>query len=248
MFCKKCGATIQDDAVFCIKCGAKVDSQEATSKVPIPQEKKIVYCRKCGNAFLEGYRYCPACGDNQKKPSAIIIITAIAAVMIVVLLIITVKPKKIVKQKNGSDSPSTNESLIADLAEAIDLTIPDEGDTPDYMEPIIEDLKMVTGDSFGKEHCSIVCNGNTITMSVWNDGVSSGAVSATTNPEVKVAWDLMATNIQAMNQQAYSLASASGHPEVVIITNVVSETDKESILLSYKNGENVFDVVNDYLK
>ena len=46
MYCKKCGAQINDDAVFCEKCGAKQGSSTSTQHTSSPaqsepQEKKM---------------------------------------------------------------------------------------------------------------------------------------------------------------------------------------------------------------
>ena len=37
MFCEKCGAKLEDDALFCTKCGAKVGAGVANN-----QEKSVV--------------------------------------------------------------------------------------------------------------------------------------------------------------------------------------------------------------
>ena len=38
MYCTKCGAEMQDDAVFCQKCGTKVSASEQTSTETTQQE------------------------------------------------------------------------------------------------------------------------------------------------------------------------------------------------------------------
>ena len=53
MFCKKCGAEINDDAAFCPKCGASVN-EEATSKTQVIEDGEVKYQVK--PKFILGYK------------------------------------------------------------------------------------------------------------------------------------------------------------------------------------------------
>lgn len=51
MYCKSCGAKMDDDAVFCSNCGANKDSIE-----------NFTYCEKCGTKITEDAAFCTECG------------------------------------------------------------------------------------------------------------------------------------------------------------------------------------------
>ena len=53
MFCKKCGAEINDDAEFCPKCGASVNG-ETTSKTQVVEDGEVKYQVK--PKFILGYK------------------------------------------------------------------------------------------------------------------------------------------------------------------------------------------------
>jgi len=58
MYCKNCGAQMDDTAVFCQKCGAS--QQQATGG-----GKATKYCFNCGNLIDERAELCPKCGVRQ---------------------------------------------------------------------------------------------------------------------------------------------------------------------------------------
>ena len=53
MYCRKCGASIQDDANFCPKCGIAVEA------APDDAER---HCWKCGARLQHDAEFCPNCG------------------------------------------------------------------------------------------------------------------------------------------------------------------------------------------
>ena len=53
MYCRKCGASIQEDANFCLKCGVAIEAASADA------EK---CCWKCGARLQHDAEFCPNCG------------------------------------------------------------------------------------------------------------------------------------------------------------------------------------------
>ncbi len=53
MFCKKCGAEIEDGAAFCSKCGTPLEAQK-------------VFCPGCGEEIKDSAQFCPKCGTKVK--------------------------------------------------------------------------------------------------------------------------------------------------------------------------------------
>lgn len=185
--------------------------------------------------------------NKIKQSVGLVLSTACILVLVIVLVLVMIKPEKNTEETSRLVKYETNESLMNELAEAINVTVSDGGEIPEDMSSLAQQLVEIHEASFGKDNCKVICDGKQITISVWKEGVSSGAVLALTNSEVKATWDYMGSNIQQLNQASYELATLEGYTEAAIITDVVSETDKELVLLSYRNGEVVFDIVNDYL-
>ena len=52
MYCRCCGAQMDDDAIFCSKCGTNKDSNE-----------NFAYCEKCGTKISDGDVFCTGCGN-----------------------------------------------------------------------------------------------------------------------------------------------------------------------------------------
>ena len=50
MKCNKCGAEIEDDALYCRECGCKVKTDEK------------LFCRDCGAELIKGSKFCSRCG------------------------------------------------------------------------------------------------------------------------------------------------------------------------------------------
>ena len=59
MKCQKCGAELEEGALFCKDCGAKVEFQ------------KIRFCRDCGAEIVEGSRFCSKCGADLRAIDSI---------------------------------------------------------------------------------------------------------------------------------------------------------------------------------
>ena len=60
MYCKECGAKLDDDAVFCMNCGVKILDT---------QNKKI--CPNCGDAIVDDAFYCMKCGTKLDSTAEI---------------------------------------------------------------------------------------------------------------------------------------------------------------------------------
>lgn len=102
MYCKECGAKLDDDAVFCMNCGVKIlDTQN--KKICPNCEAAIVddafFCMKCGTkldstAEIETYNLTNSQKEKTVKSNKeeidpdLIAIIKVIAVFVVILLII----------------------------------------------------------------------------------------------------------------------------------------------------------------
>ena len=119
MFCAKCGAKIEDDAVFCSKCGARqgVAAQEET---PVQAPVAAPAANPTGNAELNT----PAQPDNieapkKKKKTGLLIgliiggaVLGVLAVLAVIIMLIVVATSCSGKPENNTE-PGTTASAIA---------------------------------------------------------------------------------------------------------------------------------------
>ena len=60
MYCKECGAKLDDDAVFCMNCGVKILDT---------QNKKT--CPNCGAAIVDDAFFCMKCGTKLDSTAEI---------------------------------------------------------------------------------------------------------------------------------------------------------------------------------
>lgn len=58
MYCKNCGAELNENQAVCLKCGVTVGKGEK-------------YCANCGNEVLLESEFCTSCGATLKKRSAL---------------------------------------------------------------------------------------------------------------------------------------------------------------------------------
>ena len=57
MYCKNCGAPLNDNQAICVKCGVAVGNGDA-------------YCPNCGQPVNPGAEFCTSCGVSLKKGKA----------------------------------------------------------------------------------------------------------------------------------------------------------------------------------
>ena len=91
MYCRKCGASIQDDANFCPKCGVAIEAATADAErhcwkcgarlqhdaeyipncgVTVPQWDDT-HCQKCGALLADEAKFCHVCGASVTRPICI---------------------------------------------------------------------------------------------------------------------------------------------------------------------------------
>ena len=62
MFCRSCGAQLNDDQAVCLKCGVEVGNGKG-------------HCPNCGNAVVEEAVVCVNCGASLKKEDSVVLNT-----------------------------------------------------------------------------------------------------------------------------------------------------------------------------
>lgn len=65
MICKKCNASIPDDAKFCPNCGSSVSDNQPENQA------KMKYCPQCGTEIPKGESTCPKCEKQESNPVGI---------------------------------------------------------------------------------------------------------------------------------------------------------------------------------
>ena len=82
MYCKKCGAQLEDDSKFCDKCGTDLtgveneqqtanisattnpESKESVQPIPQPKRRKLKICRMCDTEAMPNRDTCHKCGAD----------------------------------------------------------------------------------------------------------------------------------------------------------------------------------------
>lgn len=64
-YCERCGAQIEEDAVFCSECGASIKEQGDKTEIQKPNTE-FVFCANCGSRVSTEFEFCPECGANTK--------------------------------------------------------------------------------------------------------------------------------------------------------------------------------------
>ncbi len=93
--CNKCGAQMEDDALFCGICGTKVQAQGGSFCPDCGAPVKIgdAFCPGCGHSFGAaqnqgpGYGYAPVQGAAQKNNTAMIVAIIAAAVVVIFMCV-----------------------------------------------------------------------------------------------------------------------------------------------------------------
>lgn len=75
MFCKFCGANIDDNSRFCAYCGSYLNDETNTPqnislKNNISSQKSsISFCKSCGSRLDDTYLFCPYCNSLLENPT-----------------------------------------------------------------------------------------------------------------------------------------------------------------------------------
>lgn len=102
MYCPKCGAALDEDALYCGECGTIVEA------------KTKRFCGKCGAELPVGGTVCTRCGNGAKpakKPTNKKLI-AIAAAGIALLVLIAIIASSSKKSPKPSNNPSSDHSQV----------------------------------------------------------------------------------------------------------------------------------------
>ena len=81
-----------------------------------------------------------------------------------------------------------------------------------------------------------------VTINVWRDGVAAGAIGVQAGTVSKGDWTAMVDGLQSMSESVYDNFEPYG---VNVNVNVLNDTNKDNVLLSFLNGVKVYDAVND---
>ncbi len=101
--------------------------------------------------------------------------------------------------------------------------------------------ELVLNQNFGNDY-TISREGDLITMNVWADGIAAGAAGVAAGVVEKKDWTDMTDNMAKFSATAYKLFEAH---DVNVNVNVLNDLNKKNTLVSYLNGVNIYDVVEE---
>ena len=113
-----------------------------------------------------------------------------------------------------------------------------------YFAAIVE---YAASQSYEEGKYKVEYDDNSITLSVWGDNVSMGAVlAASGNEEARQSWESnIVDSYVELNKQIVEQAKENGLNDAIIMTNVLNDANLDNTLLSVVNGVVVYDCVAD---
>lgn len=108
------------------------------------------------------------------------------------------------------------------------------------LDLLVAASEVVLSKSFGKNY-TISRKDSLVTINVWQDGVAMGAAGVEAGLLDKKEWTTMTKSVQKVAESMYSAYEPYG---VSVNFNVLNDTNKDNILLSYLNGVKVYDVLD----
>lgn len=84
MFCKHCGAKIDDDAAFCTNCGKPIVKENAVVDTELFKDINTKYCTNCGAQMPEEAVVCIHCGNRDDKPADASALSIVAKVFLII--------------------------------------------------------------------------------------------------------------------------------------------------------------------
>jgi len=123
---------------------------------------------------------------------------------------------------------------------------PTAADTQMSLDEIISALELSLSAGF-EDNYTLKTDGNTISATVWADGVSLNATMATLgNAENLEVWNDLVDNTLSTAESWQSILNDNGHADVAFIMQVANDLneDHDTVLLSVSLGVVLYDYVN----
>lgn len=222
MYCKNCGQEIDTTGNFCQHCGAPITEHE-TSANSAPMQ-------------------------NLKKPKKPIYKRWWFWVL-VVCFVLGSFIKRTDTQSDSSPSietqytTATAQKTVETVSESVPETVRETTDIVDiYTAASL--IESFVKDNF--ENCDVSCEEDTITINIWQDGITAGAIlAAAGNQEALGSWNEMVENSRVYSESTSDFVDTMGLEDVFVVVNVLNDQNTEKVLLSILDGTVIYDSVND---
>ena len=215
-----------------------------------------MYCRKCGKELDANSNFCQHCGapnnesqnssnptqtEKSKKPKKPVYKRWWFWVLIALIALASCVPKSEVPEETTLSTISTTEEVL----ETSEATASDPSETTLTIDiytaaALIESF---VKDNF--ENYNISCEENTITVSLWMDGLAKNAVlAASGNAEAQESWNSVVEGTQSYSTTTSETVDSLGLDDVVVVVNILNDQNTENVLLSVINGVVIYDSVS----
>lgn len=125
----------------------------------------------------------------------------------------------------GAPAPARNASLLT-----VDQCV----------QKIDEAARQMWGDRY-----SLTVDGNTVSLSAWQDYVADGMSKALAGSEtLKNSWNSMTADFVTLSTSVNDLFDKNGHTDIKSLVNILDDTDKTTILFQAQDGKPMYDPVN----
>ena len=116
-----------------------------------------------------------------------------------------------------------------------------------YLDGIILGIEWSLASAFGDNY-TLVTNGNTISATVWADGIAANAALASHgNAENLKSWNDLVGSTRSTAESFQSLLDDNGHGDTVFIMQMANDLSEshDTVLLSVSLGVVLYDYVNE---
>lgn len=215
MYCRKCGKELDANSNFCQHCGAPINESQNSSN--------------------------PTQTEKPKKPKMPVYKRWWFWLLIALIALGSCVPKSEAPEETTPSTISSTEEVL----ETSEATTSDPSETTLTIDiytaaALIESF---VKDNF--ENYNISCEENTITVSLWVDGLASNAMlAASGNTEALEAWDTVVESTTTYSESTSETVDALGLDDIVVVVNVLNDQNTENALLSVINGVVIYDSVS----
>nr|DAW55856.1 MAG TPA: nin one binding protein [Caudoviricetes sp.] len=233
MKCSKCGNEFEGK--FCPECGTPAE-QDVFFSIEADSPPQSPYAQKA-NPDLQ-----PPTGSKRKNRGCLKIGLIVLGVLVVL---------SIIGSCMGGDTSSSSDSSSSSHSSSVTSDFDFNSSSSDSsasnmqlsMDLIAAVIKASMEESYGKENCEIEYDDTGITVSVWSDGVASGAALIATgseNQELTDSWEKMVESLLENAKAIKSFVEENGH-EVSVSLNVLNDLNHDNYLLMIINDVVVYD-------
>lgn len=208
---------------------------------------KIIKCKSCGEIIEKGAKVCPYCGA-KKKVSAF---PGIAAIILGVIIIVGALGSRGGSSKDNKATDKTTNTPTTEQTQTTESKTPENDvGTPTNeniqipLDTLMAQIEDITAKNYGKDNYKMEYDDESVTISVWADGVAMGATYAAAGDETCLeSWKTLVDATKDNCKSIEGALEAAGYDDMLVMVSVLNDQNLENTLLTVANGAVIYDSV-----